>query len=262
MDANREVWDRLVPVHTESKFYDVEGFRAGRCTLDDLDLEEVGDVLGRHLLHLLCHFGMDTLSWARLGARVTGVDFSEEAIAFARRLGEELGLSAEFVCCNVYSLREYLDGQFDVVLATEGVLSWLPDLDAFASTAAFFLEPGGTFYLRDFHPMAGALDDGGPEPCVRYPYFRTEAPLEFEDAGTYADPQARVGGSHFEWAHSLSELFTALRRAGLRLTAFREFPYTTYPSHPFLRMNPEGAWHCPSVPGGLPLMFLVKAVKT
>jgi len=128
MLKNRRAWDLRTRVHLKSEFYDVASFKQGRNSLRPIELEELGDVCGHSLLHLQCHFGMDTLSWARLGARVTGTDFSEEAITAARSLATEVGLEAHFICANPYDLPEVLDEEFDIVVTTYGVISWLPDL--------------------------------------------------------------------------------------------------------------------------------------
>ena len=152
IEVNRRNWNERTPVHVASDFYDVEGFKAGRITLSDLEREGVGDARGRSLLHLQCHFGLDTLSWARLGARVTGVDLSDDAIATARRLNAELGLDARFIRANVFDLPEVLDEEFDVVYTAMGVLVWLPDLTAWARVVARHLKPGGLFYLLETHP--------------------------------------------------------------------------------------------------------------
>ena len=157
MDArlavNRQNWNERVPVHAASDFYGVDRFKAGAISLNDVEREEVGPVAGKSLLHLQCHFGMDTMSWSRLGARATGVDFSNAAIELARGLNAELGLDTRFICSNVYDLPEALDEQFDVVYTASGVLVWLPDLTAWAEVAARFLKPGGTFYLFEGHPL-------------------------------------------------------------------------------------------------------------
>ncbi|UCB52608.1 MAG: class I SAM-dependent methyltransferase, partial [Candidatus Zixiibacteriota bacterium] len=146
MKQNLKHWNEVTPIHRKSEFYGVEGFKAGRCTLMPLEREELGDVSGKTLLHLQCHFGLDTLSWARLGARVTGVDFSEKAIDLAKSLSKELGIDADFVHSNIYHLPDVLKGEFDIAYTSHGVLCWLPDLAEWGRIIARFLKPGGTFY--------------------------------------------------------------------------------------------------------------------
>src|SRR5918992_1340625 len=159
MAANRALWDEWTEIHVGSDFYDVAGFKAGRINPRDYEIDEVGDVLGKKLLHLQCHFGIDTLSWARLGAIPTGVDYSERAVALARSVAGELGLDARFVLSNVYDLPGVLDERFEVVYTSRGVIGWLPDLDRWAQVIAHLLEPGGIFYMTEGHPILWTLDD-------------------------------------------------------------------------------------------------------
>ncbi len=158
-EANRQIWNLRTEVHKTSAFYDVEGWKKGKTSLNDIELREVGDVTGKKLLHLQCHFGQDTLSWARLGARVTGCDLSDNAIAYARQLAREAGLKARFVRCNVYDLSRYLGGKYDIVFASYGVVGWLPDLEPWAAVIARFVKKGGFFYLAEFHPVVWMLDE-------------------------------------------------------------------------------------------------------
>jgi len=151
IDANRRNWDDRVPIHLASDFYDVASFKDGRSTLLPIERAEVGDVSGKTLLHLQCHFGMDTLSWAREGASVTGVDFSGPAVGAARSLASEARIDARFIETDVHKLQDVLSGAFDIVFASYGVLCWLPNLPAWISTAASFLKPGGMLYVIDGH---------------------------------------------------------------------------------------------------------------
>jgi SAM-dependent methyltransferase len=224
LDNNRSLWNGWTRLHKPSRFYDVESFKAGRSTLEPLELEEVGEVAGKSLLHLQCHFGLDTLSWARRGAHVAGADFSDEAITFARSLASELDIPARFVCSNVYDLPAALEGRFDIVYTSYGVLSWLPELDPWAAVIAHFLKPGGFFYIAEFHPFIFMLGDDGR--TFEYPYFHTPDPIKVLSTGSYAVPDA-PGFSHTEynWSHSLADVVNALIRAGLRLEFLHEFPY-------------------------------------
>jgi 2-polyprenyl-3-methyl-5-hydroxy-6-metoxy-1,4-benzoquinol methylase len=272
--ANRALWDEWTDIHETSEFYDLEAFRRGGIRLRGFEIDDVGSVEGKTLLHLQCHFGIDTLSWARLGARVTGADFSPKAVALARRLADELGIDASFVCSNVYDLPEALDGQFDIVYTSRGVLGWLPDMARWAQVAAGFVKPGGTFYIHEIHPVAQVWDDENVrvgELRLRFPYFTQPAPLEFDVAGSYADPTAHVNQpKEYGWNHSLAEIVTGLIGAGLRIDLLREFPYTEW-AIPFLEERtavPDGeaearaSWWLPEdVPGELPLMFALRARK-
>ena len=258
-ESNLKVWDSWVEGHAGSEFYDVAGFKAGRCTLKPIEVAEVGDVAGMRLLHLQCHFGMDTLSWARRGARVTGADFSPKAISLATSLAVELDLPAEFVCSDIYDLPQNLEGKFDIVYTSAGVLCWLADLAGWARVIAQFLAPDGFFYIREFHPFAGMLDDGADAPRVRYPYFHQADPLVFDGGGdSYAGGKTPPGGATHEWPHSLSDVIQSLIDAGLRIEFLHEFPFTTYQAYPFLKRGDDGLWRYPGGPD-LPLMFSVKA---
>ncbi|MGH8056587.1 MAG: class I SAM-dependent methyltransferase [Candidatus Entotheonellia bacterium] len=181
--ANQALWDIWTPYHVTSPFYNVAGFKAGRDSLDPITLAGPGDVRGKSLLHLQCHFGLDTLSWARRGATVTGVDFSEEAITTARALATELHLHATFLQSNLYDLPQHLTGHFDVVFTSYGVLGWLPELEGWAQVIAHFLKPGGIFYIVEAHPFALLFDERRDiaELRLRESYFRGPEPLREEE---------------------------------------------------------------------------------
>ncbi len=264
--ANRALWDAWTAVHATGEFYDLAGFKTGGVRLRPYEIELVGDVEGRSLLHLQCHFGIDTLSWARLGARVTGADLSPAAIDLARALADELGFpEARFVCSNVYDLPDALDGAFDVVYTSRGVLGWLPDIRAWAQVVAHFLAPGGRFFITEVHPVVQALEDEGVEPGelrLRYPYWEHPEPLVFEVKGSYADPDADVGEQvEHGWDHGLGEIVTALIEAGLRIDTLVEHPFLDWKVG-FLVDDGEGRWRLPpDARGELPLMFSLLATK-
>ena len=165
--ANRRHWDEIVPIHAGSEFYDVGSFKAGKSKLKPVELEELGDVRGKTMLHLQCHFGLDTLSWAREGAIVTGADFSGQAIETARALAAETGVEARFVVSDLYALPENLEGQFDIVFTSYGAIYWLPDIRRWAQIAAHFVRPGGTFYIVEFHPFAWVYSSTPASPAGR-----------------------------------------------------------------------------------------------
>ena len=238
MDANRRSWDARTPTHFGSRFYGVDGFKAGASSLNSLEIEGVGDVDGKSLLHLQCHFGMDTMSWARLGAVATGVDFSEEAISRARSLSGELGIDAKFVVSNVYDLPEVLDGRFDVVFTSYGVLTWLPDLERWANVIAHFLEQGGVFYILDAHPFGNVFYDEDDAVDLRpfYPYStRGTGPLEFPPGSTYTDGPDEEYGPTFEWGHSVGDILN------------REFPRRAFLLAAAAPPNPR-RWPCRAPP--------------
>jgi 2-polyprenyl-3-methyl-5-hydroxy-6-metoxy-1,4-benzoquinol methylase len=260
--ANREMWDERVPLHLVADLHDVPSFRAGRSTLPDLEVQEVGPVDGRTLLHLQCHFGLDTLSWARLGASVTGLDFSGEAVRTARELASDVGIEAEFVEANVFDAPQALGGrQFDLVYTAAGVLGWLPDVDRWARAAAASVRPGGVFYLREFHHMAWIFDDAEDveELRVAYPYWT--APLAFNEAGSYATSAPTVHNQTYEWTHSLGEVVTALAANGLQLEFLHEHDWSTFKMFPFLVEEGPHRWVLPEHRGSVPLMYSIRARK-
>ena len=256
---NRAHWDEVTPHHERSEFYDVDGFRAGKCSLKSIELEELGDVSGKSLLHLQCHFGMDTLSWARLGAVVTGVDFSGSAIALARSLSEELAIPATFVESNIYDLPAILDGHFDIVFTSYGVKAWLPDTPRWAKIAAGLLKPGGTFYMVEFHPFLHVFDDseGCRELTVSEAYFGGPEPTRFETDHSYAG--APVTTCCYEWRHTLSEIVSSLAAAGLRIEFLHEFPLCAYRALSLMEQDENGWWRLAG--DRIPLQFSLKATK-
>jgi SAM-dependent methyltransferase len=258
--TNLETWDGRVQPHVASEFYDVEGFRNGRCTLNAIEVAELGDVAGKSLLHLQCHFGMDTLSWARRGAKVTGLDFAPKAIAMARSLAEDLGIEARFVCCTVQDACKQNLGEFDIVFTSAGVLCWLPDLAVWARTIQQCLKPGGVFYIREFHPFPCMMDYDAEPPTVALPYFYSREADYCEGQGSYATGEGGVWKS-YEWCHPISEILGCLMEVGLCIEFFHEFPYCSYKSLECLTQDEEGRWRYEGINGGLPLVFSLKAVK-
>ena len=263
---NRRLWDEWTAIHETSTFYDLDGFRRGGIRIKPYELEEIGPVDGLSVLHLQCHFGIDTLSWARLGARVTGADFSPAAIDLARRLADEIGFpEARFVRSELDRLPDVLGDQFDLVYTSNGVLGWLPDIRAWARVAAHFVQPGGRFYVTEIHPVANVFEDEGVRPgelALRYPYWEHVEPLSFPVEGSYADPTAHVEATREHgWDHGLGEIVTALIEAGLRIETLREYPFVNWPLA-FLDEAADGTWRLPGdLDGRLPLFFSILASK-
>jgi SAM-dependent methyltransferase len=266
ISANRDLWDGWAELHFAGKGYDVESFKAGRETLDAIELEGVGEVQGKSLLHLQCHFGMDTLNWARRGARVAGVDFSEKAIGHARRLARELDLEARFFVADVTDTAAVmleLDGeQFDVVFTSHGTICWLPDLRPWARTVAAALRPGGRFFIADSHPFCWMFDDERREPALefRYEYFGREA-LRFDEKGSYAEPDSDFEGVSYSWQHPFAEIVSALAEAGLTITSLKEYPYLFWQWFPWMVREADGSYHMPAGVPEIPIMFSLAAVK-
>ncbi len=263
-EVNRRWWNEAVGVHVRSRGpegYDVDGFKRGRTALHPVELAEVGEVRGKKLLHLQCHFGLDTLSWALLGADVTGVDFSEAGIEQAQALARDLNIPARFILSNVYSVREVLEDDFDVVFSSYGAINWLPDLPGWARIIASYLRPGGFFYLIDAHPFARVFYDEPDATDLRpwLPYWRS-GPMRWEADGTYADKEA-----HFEhrvtleFGHTMGRILNALIDAGLRIEFLHEFPFCAWEMFPFMTKGDDGYYRLREGPDRIPLMFSVRA---
>ncbi len=260
LTLNRALWDERVGIHVRSQFYDVDGFLAGRIALEGFEREEVGPVEGRDLVHLQCHFGLDTLSWARLGARVSGLDFSAPAIDAARDLARKLGIDARFEVGNVYDAPSLLGQRYDVVYTGLGAINWLPDIGRWASVCASLVRPGGFLYLAEFHPVAGIFSDDALR--IVNDYFPKPEGIAYDEPGTYADMSAKtVNNRSVEWNHPVGDVVTALLDAGLRLEFLHEHDYTLYPRWPFLVKEGHDAWRPPAGHPRLPLMYSLRASK-
>jgi SAM-dependent methyltransferase len=264
-DNNRELWNKLTAINAKSPMYDMEAFKRGQSTLDPIEIADLGDVHGKSILHLQCHFGQDTMSLARMGAQVTGVDFSDEAIKLAKSLSAELDIPAEFLCCNIYDLPKHLDKQFDMVFTSAGVLCWIDDLKSWAQLIDRYLKLDGVFYLREFHPIATVFDnEKATELKACSSYFHKDEPMVFESDGSYSDHQVKFTEvcKSCEWQHSLADIINALLSTGLKLEYLHEFPFCSYDHFPFLEKSADGRWRFPGGKELIPLMFSLKAAKT
>jgi SAM-dependent methyltransferase len=254
-DTNRSLWNQRTAVHKESGFYDVPSFLGGKSSLTAIELEHLGDVRGKKILHLQCHFGMDTLSLSRMGATVTGVDLSDAAIEEARRLNEVLEQDARFICCNVYDLPQHLDETFDIVYTSFGVIGWLPDLAPWAALIRRFLKPGGFFFMAEFHPVIWMMDDEMRE--LRYHYHNHEV-IAIDSTGTYSDPDAPIAHKEYGWNHALSEVFTVLLGEGLQLSSFREYSYSPFPCFSRVVQGADGNWRIEGLEDKLPMVYAIR----
>ncbi len=261
----RQNWNERTPIHAASDFYNVTGFKSGDITLTKTEIEEMGSVVGKSLLHLQCHFGMDTMSWARLGANATGVDISDAAIALARELNEELGLNARFIRSNIYDLPDVLDEQFDIVYTAIGALCWLPDMEGWAKIVARYMKPGGTFYILDGHPFSQTLEtvempDGSLGLTPLHSYFPDPEGITYPGGDhTYTGPEVIETPSH-EWQHSMSEIVNAIIDAGLQIQFLNEFPTSGYRAFPPMSLHEDG-WRLDEHHGSIPFLFSIKATK-
>jgi SAM-dependent methyltransferase len=257
-EANKALWNQRTVIHLDSSFYNREGFIKGERVLTPIELAEIGDVKGKSMLHLQCHFGMDTLDWARLGAKVTGVDLSDEAIKQARQLNDELGLGATFICANVYDLKAHLDQQFDIVFTSYGTIGWLPDLDKWAGLIHHYLKPGGLFYMADFHPVVWMFDEAFTH--IKY-YYNNRELIVMENQPTYTGDEHAIQGKEYSWNHSISELLNALVRAGLRLEQFNEHMYSPYSNFTNSVETAPGQWQIKGLEGKIPMVYSLRALK-
>lgn len=256
--VNREAWNKKTAIHKNASFYDVPSFMSGKSTLNQAELEGLGSVMDKSMLHLQCHFGLDTLSWAREGARVTGIDFSDAAIQTAKQLSQEANIPASFICCNVYDTSQFISETFDIVFTSYGVTGWLPDLDRWAAVIATALKPGGTFFLAEFHPFVWMMDDSFRS--IKYPYHNQEVIRE-EITGTYADRASEITYTEYGWNHSLSEVISSLLRHGLTIRQFKEYPYSYYPCFQNMVAGVDGNWRIIGLEDKIPMMYSLKATK-
>jgi SAM-dependent methyltransferase len=269
LDLNRSWWDERVPIHVGSAFYDVEGFRAGGSTLRPFERKELGDVTGKRLAHLQCHFGLDTLSWARAGATVVGLDFSGPAVEAGNALAAETGLDGRFVQADVYDAQEALGRErFDVVYTGFGALNWLPDLARWGSVVASLLAPGGVLYLAEFHPFTWVFDEDTD--TIAFDYFHDPEGVSFDDdeQGSYADLEVPTrNNATREWAHTVADVITAVLGAGLSLELLSEHDYTLFPRFADLELDRDFltagvVYRQPAGKPRLPLMYSLRARAT
>ena len=249
---NKETWDKRTLIHLESEFYDVAGFLAGNTSLKHIELAEVGEVKGKRLLHLQCHFGMDTLSWARLGAEVTGVDLSSNAIKQANKLAQQLDINANFVCSDVYDFAEQVTEQYDLVYTSYGTICWLPDLNKWAQLIYKSLKPGATFYIAEFHPFYDVF--------AGYPYFHQIQP-DIEQEGTYTENDNGELSTVVTWAHPLSEVINALITAGLTINQLNEHDHSPYNCFDDMEEREPGKFYVKHKQADVPLVYSIKASK-
>ena len=256
--TNRETWNNKTSIHYESKFYDRHAFAKAKNSLNSYELAALTDVQGKSLLHLQCHFGQDSLSWAAKGAQVTAVDISDKAIDLAKKLSQELEIPATFICCNVLDTSEYVTDCFDYIFTSYGTIGWLPDLKPWAAMIAERLKKGGAFYMVEFHPIGWMYEYINGKPELSYHYDRSEAIYE-EYQGTYADQQASIISKEYGWNHSLSSVLQALIDAGLQISNFAEHDGSPYQIFPDMKQESDGLYYLKEQK--YPLIFELMAKK-
>lgn len=256
---NRESWNRKTEIHLKSDFYNVENFIKGATSLNSIELELLGDIKGKSVLHLQCHFGQDSIALSRMGADVTGIDLSDAAIDNARILAKQCHTDTKFICCNVYDLPEHLSEIFDIVFTSYGTIGWLPDLDKWAAIISSFLKPGGKFIFAEFHPVVWMFNDAFSE--VSYNYFNSGAIIETLE-GTYADKNADLKQEYVMWNHGLSEVLNSLLTNGLQLHTFNEFDYSPYNCFQNTIEFSPGKFRIKHFDNKVPMVYALIASKT
>jgi 2-polyprenyl-3-methyl-5-hydroxy-6-metoxy-1,4-benzoquinol methylase len=264
--ANRRNWDERVAIHRRDAtgFYAVERFLAGEKRLHAIDSGELGEIAGKRLIHLQCHFGLDTLILARAGAVATGLDFSSAAIAEARRLAAEIGVAADFVCADLYDARQAVEGEFDTVFTTWGTICWLPDIVGWAETIASLLAPGGVFYFADAHPAMLVFEERKGRLVAEWAANTpVDEPLVFDEAQTYTgDLTPLTAARTYQWIHSLPRIVDALTGAGLILEFVHEHSWLPWPPFPMCIDNGDGTYCLPQSAPPLPLAVSLRACKS
>ena len=271
MHVNKVNWDERTLIHVKSKFYDVPAFKKGKNTLNDIELKEVGDVQGKSLLHLQCHFGLETMSWARLGAMTTGVDFSPESVELATEIRDDLNPipEAHFKCYNVYDLEGALDQKYDIVYVGIGSLCWLPNLLEWAHIIATLIKPGGMLYILDLHPIATVFErqtfdrwvfEKYPFMMLEKPYYRTlDEQYQMPGYRTYVEGDHKMQTGYYTWQHSLGEIVSCIASVGLQIEHLHEFPMNVYKMFNCMERHDDGWWRLPIHNDSIPQLFSIKA---
>ena len=258
LDINRHSWNNRTEAHIKSEFYGMEQFLQGKTSLQNIELNLLGNIEGKAVLHLQCHFGQDSISLSRMGAQVTGVDLSDKAIARAKSIARETQANVEFICCDLYALPANLNKQFDVVFTSYGTIGWLPNLDKWAAVISKFLKPGGQFVFVEFHPVVWMFDDDFEK--IGYRYFNSGAIVETEN-GTYADRSANIEQQSVMWNHSISEVLNSLIKNGLEINAFDEFDYSPYNCFKHTVEFEPGKYRIKHLDNKIPMLFSLRATK-
>ncbi len=258
IEINKNSWNKRTEVHLKSEFYNLDGFIKGKSSLNAIELELLGNISGKKILHLQCHFGQDTISLARLGAIVTGVDLSDKAIEAANELVEKTGTTATFICCNIYDLPKYLNETFDIVFTSYGTIGWLPDIEKWAKIVSQYLKPGGYFVFAEFHPVIWMYDNDFT--YIQYNYF-IDTPIIETQTGTYADTNANIEVKDITWNHSISEVVNSLIINNLQLISLNEYNYSPYNCFNNTEEFEPGKFRIKNFGNKVPLVYALKCHK-
>ena len=255
---NKESWNNRTEVHYDSDFYDNQNFIKGKSSLNEIELNLLGNLKGKTVLHLQCHFGQDTISLSRLGAAATGVDLSDKAIEKAKELAGITDSEAKFICCNIYDLSEYSDEQFDIVFTSYGTIGWLPDLGQWANIISRFLKPSGQLVFVEFHSVVWMFDDNFTK--IKYNYFNT-GPIVENEEGTYADKDAPISQDCVMWNHGLGEVVNSLIINGLEIKRLDEFDYSPYNCFKNTVESAPGKFRIKHLEDKIPMVYSIVATK-
>jgi SAM-dependent methyltransferase len=258
ININKQTWNDKTDVHIASEFYDMKGFLDGKSTLNSIELELLEDISGKNILHLQCHFGQDTMTFSRMGAKATGIDFSDKAVEKAREFSAKLNLDTSFICCDIYDAPKHIDEQFDIVFTSYGTIGWFPDLDKWAKVVSHFLKPNGQFIMADFHPVVWMFDNDFKE--VFYSYLNIEPIIE-EESGTYAETEADLQTKSIGWNHPISEILNSLFQSGLELKQFNEYDYSPYNCFNEMEEFEKGKFCIKTFGNKIPMVYSILATK-
>ncbi len=258
ISINKESWNTRVEPHFNSDFYDVEGFRNGKSSLNSIELDLLGNIKGKKVLHLQCHFGQDTISLAQLGANCTGIDLSNKAIDKARQLSLEMEENVTFICCDLYDLPNHLNEDFDLIFTSYGTIGWLPDIKKWGRIISQFLKPNGRFVFAEFHPFVWMFDDDFEH--IIYRYFNT-VPIIENETGTYADKNAEIQPKSITWNHALSEVVSSLIENNLQITTLKELDYSPYDCFSHTEEFESGKFRIKHLGNKIPMVYALEAKK-
>ena len=259
LSVNKELWNKRTLAHLQSAFYDVPSFLDGKSSLNSIELALLGNVKDKKILHLQCHFGQDSLSLARMGADVTGIDLSDNAIEAAKNMATQMNINARFICCDLYQLPQHLDEQFDIVFTSYGTIGWLPDIALWATIVARFLKPKGTFVFVEFHPIIWMYDNEMAN--ITYSYFNKDAIIETE-TNTYADKNAEINLACVTWNHGIGEVVNSLINKGLQIDDLSEYDFSPYNCFPNCIEAEPNKFRFINYGNKLPMVYSIKATKT
>ncbi len=258
-DANREIWNKRVEINYNSDFYANDKFVQTKNSLRKIELDLLGNLRGKEVLHLQCHFGQDTLSLANFGANVTGVDFSEKAIEKAKHLAKISNLNASFICSNIYDLPSILNNKFDLIFTSYGTIGWLQNIEKWGEIVSHFLKPSGKFLIVEFHPFIWMFDE--EIEFIKYSYFHTQEPIEEITNGTYSDRNADIKMVEYGWNHTLSDVVESLIKNDLQINSIKEYNYSPYNCFPNMVEFEEGKFVFKKFGDKLPLVYSISATK-